>query len=84
MSKEYEVIESLKKQVTELGAGEAHMEVHGVGNIPEHTAVISFYDGQAPSHKVLDKLYEWADTLGKTDVLEAIEQFSQFEEEEDE
>jgi len=83
MSEEYKVIESLKKQVTELGAGEAHMEIHGVGKISEHTAVISFYDGQAPSHKVLDKLYEWAESYGKNEVIEMIQYLSELEEEDE-
>lgn len=61
MSKEFTTIQSLIKQVQELNAGEGHIELSGLNGDPDLTAVISVYEGQNPSHKVLDKLYEWAE-----------------------
>jgi len=61
MSKELSTINSLIKQVQECNASESHIEYGGINGTTSLTAVISVYDGQNPSHKVLDRLYEWAE-----------------------
>lgn len=61
MSKESSIIENLARQVQEFNAGEGHVEMGEVFGNPNLTAVISVYEGQNPSHKVLDRLYEWAE-----------------------
>jgi hypothetical protein len=75
MSKEKSIIESLAKQVQEINAGEAHMEFGGVLGNPNLTAVISVYDRQNPSNKVLDRVYEWAEDNNQQ-VVELIEALS--------
>ncbi|KQN96895.1 hypothetical protein [Paenibacillus sp. Leaf72] len=75
MSKEKSILESLAKQVQELKAGVGHMEIDEILGNPNMTAVISVYEGQNPSHKILDAVYEWAETNNE-EVAEMIRNLS--------
>lgn len=76
MSKEKSIIEDLAKKVQDLNAGEGHLTMGGIFGNPNLTAVISVYEGQNPSHKILDALYEWAEENNK-EVAEMIESLAE-------
>lgn len=55
------IVENLAKQTKKFNAGEAHVELGGILNNPDLTAVISVYNGQNPAHKVLERIFDWAE-----------------------
>lgn len=67
---------SLAKQVQEMGAGSGHAVMNNIKHTKDLTAVISIYDGEKPSHMVLDELYEWAEENNKevSDKIKELEQ----------
>jgi len=72
MSKEYEMVDSLAKQVQILNAGAVQMALHNIKKTKGLTAVISVYDQQKPDHIILDELQEWAEKEGHSEVVDKI------------
>lgn len=71
------IIKNLVKQVQELNAGVAHLQLSNIEGIQGMTAIISVYDGQKPAHMVLDELVQWAEGRGMHMLIEKIEQLEQ-------
>lgn len=67
-----DTIKSLYDQVKQLDAGCAHFIMNKPFKDEKACAVIGVYDGQKPSHMVLDELWEWAEENGFNQVMDKI------------